>query len=237
MISGHNFGNNAAYGFLESVASIIGHLYPNLPPLSLLLAAFILSSGTVGAALSGALSQKRSISISFGVRSTPQKYLPSAYALSARIIKRLWDNWGSDAAGLRSNEVDLYNVNLPLADELLRPGGMEVCWTKIWCKSYAKLFKPQNGPQQETSRAGPGAETESQSANSHDASVPPTSSLLFTWSPEKIKYHAGPPPAEVAHGTDTWAVRSAKASVTPLRATFAAGGEGDEAVAGGVWQW
>ncbi|KAF8599135.1 sure-like protein [Ceratobasidium sp. AG-I] len=67
VISGPNFGNNTA-------------------------SAFILSSGTVGAALSGAVSQKCSIAISFGVRSAPQKYLPSAYTLSARIIKRLWDN-------------------------------------------------------------------------------------------------------------------------------------------------
>lgn len=80
------------------------------------IAAFVLSSGTLGAAMSGAISQTRSIAISYGTfhHPSPSKYTAPAHELAGRIIKRLWENWGTDKNGLRLNEVDLYNVNIPM---------------------------------------------------------------------------------------------------------------------------
>ncbi|KAG9125820.1 hypothetical protein FRC07_006048 [Ceratobasidium sp. 392] len=234
VISGPNFGRNTA-------------------------SAFTLSSGTIGAALSGALSQKRSIALSYGTfhHPSPPKYNQPAYTLSARIIKRLWENWGRDASGLRLSEVDLYNVNIPMVDALLEPEGMEVCWTTIWNNSYGRLFKPQSETRKQMSEAGPDAQapsvqsTPAQSPaplqpiahnNPHDIHTPAIpshlkqSQLLFTFSPD-MKNLVSPPLDKVPYGTDTWAVHHEKASVTPMRATFCPGGEGEETVAGSVWKW
>ena len=102
------------------------------------------------------------------------------------------------------------------------------------------LFKPQTQLQQETNRAGPGNEAESQgdssalptNTNSHDNSITPTSSLVFAWYQE-IKHLDRPPLDQVTYRTDMWALRNGKASVTPLRATFAAGGEDEGTMSGG----
>ncbi|KAF8598938.1 sure-like protein, partial [Ceratobasidium sp. AG-I] len=214
--------------------------------------AFTLSAGTIGAALSGALSQKRSIALSYGTfhHPSPPKYNAPAYALSARIIKRLWDNWGRDAAGLRFNEVDLYNVNVPMVDELLHPDGMEIRWTVIWSNSYARVHA--EAPSVASMPAQPTVPVQSQALNVHPHTLQPqdiTSALqpastnphdncqlIFTFSPD-MKNLVSPPLGKIPYGTDTWAVHHGKASVTPLRATFSAGGEGEGAVAGGVWKW
>ncbi|KAF9015184.1 survival protein sure-like phosphatase/nucleotidase [Cyathus striatus] len=60
--------------------------------------AFALSSGTIGAALSGSLSKVRSIAISYGtmVHPTPTEYFDPAHILGTKVIKHLWDNWGVD---------------------------------------------------------------------------------------------------------------------------------------------
>jgi hypothetical protein len=62
------------------------------------------------------------------------------------------------------------------------------------------------------------------------------SELVFTFSPD-MKHLVSPPLDKVPYGTDTWAVHHGKVSVTPLRATFCPGGEGEQAVAGNVWTW
>lgn len=256
VVSGPNFGRNTA-------------------------SAFTLSSGTLGAAMSAAISQTRSIALSYGTfyHPSPPKYNGPAHALAARIVKRLWENWGTDQNGLRLNEVDLYNVNIPMVDELLQPEGMEVCWTTVWGNSYGRLFKHQNETNKQFSGAGPDAQAPSvtstpaqasvplqtqplpvhpqpeppqngastpnnlaPNANPHDIHTPAIpghlqqSGLVFTFSPE-MKHLVSPPLDKVPHGTDTWAVHHGKASVTPMRAAFCPGGEGEETVPGGVWTW
>jgi tubulin---tyrosine ligase len=78
-------------------------------------AAFALSSGTIGAALSGALSLVRSIAISYGTfhHRTPQDFADPAHALAGKIVKKLWEEWGKDPEGNRNGEVDLYNGGFP----------------------------------------------------------------------------------------------------------------------------
>lgn len=71
------------------------------------LAAFALSSGTIGAAMSSSLSKVRSIALSYGtvLRPTPVKYFDPAHQLSLKIISYLWNNWGHDEGGLKDSEV------------------------------------------------------------------------------------------------------------------------------------
>ncbi len=106
------------------------------------LAAFALSSGTIGAALSSSLSVVRAIAVSYGtvLRPTPPTLFEPAHLLSLKIFKDLWDNWGKDS-GFPTDEVDLYNVNIPLIEQLLSPEGLKVCWTKMWRNRYGSLFK------------------------------------------------------------------------------------------------
>ncbi|CUA72717.1 hypothetical protein RSOLAG22IIIB_10251 [Rhizoctonia solani] len=120
--------------------------------------AFALSSGTIGAAMSGALSRVRSVAISYGnLRgASPSKYNAPAQALAGRIIKRLWENWGADKHGLRLNEVDLYNVNIPFTSQLTQPEGMEVCWTILRGNSYGQLFRSQEEIEASIGRAESG---------------------------------------------------------------------------------
>ncbi|CAE6432462.1 unnamed protein product [Rhizoctonia solani] len=248
VVSGPNFGRNTA-------------------------SAFTLSSGTIGAAMSGAISRMRSIALSYGTfhHPSPPKYNAPAHALAGRIIKQLWENWGTDKNGLRLNEVDLYNVNIPMVDELLKPEGMEVCWTTIWGNSYGRLFKLQSEGNKNISHAGPDApppaattttqsniplhnqlQQESQNGSLtsnhistpnphhvHTPSIPAhlqRSELVFTFSPE-MQNLVSPPLDKVPYGTDTWAVHHGKASVTPMRAAFCPGGEGEEVAAGTTWKW
>lgn len=57
--------------------------------------------------------------------------------------------------------------------------------------------------------------------NGNSEELPTTSGqLLFQFSP-KIDSLVNPPLDTLAHGTDAWAIHSARASVTPLRAAFA----------------
>ncbi|CAE6436985.1 unnamed protein product [Rhizoctonia solani] len=249
VVSGPNFGRNTA-------------------------SAFTLSSGTIGAAMSGALSRMRSIAISYGTfhKPSPVKYNAPAHALAGQIIKRLWENWGTDKNGLRLNEVDLYNVNIPMVDELLQPEGMEVCWTTIWGNSYGRLFKLHNESDKKISRAGPDAPPSTSTTpaqpnislhnqlqqGSHNGSLTPNQSistpdphrvhtpsipvhlqrseLVFTFSPE-MQHLVSPPLDKLPYGTDTWAIHHGKASVTPMRAAFCPGGEGEDTVGGTTWKW
>lgn len=52
-----------------------------------------------------------------------------------------------------------------------------------------------------------------------------------------MKHLVSPPLDKVPYGTDTWAVHHGKASVTPMRATFCPGGEGEATEAGKEWTW
>ena len=93
VISGPNIGHNAGRGSL-------------------------LSSGTVGAAMEGAVAGRRAISLSFpffnGWGGWSDGELEAAVDSSVALVARLWETW---APG-----VDVYNVNVPL-DHRGGPGG------------------------------------------------------------------------------------------------------------------
>ncbi len=175
-------------------------------------AAFALSSGTIGAALSSSLSTVRSIALSYGtvLHPTPTTLFDPAHVLGRDIIKHLWDNWGADAGGLRDGEVDLYNVNIPLVEGLLSEDGLKIYWTTMWRKSYGRLFKQLEA--ENPVAAGPDAPI--------IAGDTSPKGLSFKWSPE-MEGLINPAASSLPVGTDGWAIHMGSVSVTPLRASFA----------------
>lgn len=191
-----------------------------------------MSSGTVGAALSSALSRTRSIALSYGTveKPTPENLFEPAHVLSAKIIRYLWDNWGTDnGGGLRNGEIDLYSVNIPMIPGLLREDGLPIIWTRLWRNSYHRLFEaysperaaalehphPQAGPDSiETTPA----QTISQEAGGR-VSPKRIGGLQFEFSPD-MKDFINLPPSSLPEGSDSWAIEMGLVSVTPMRASF-----------------
>ncbi|CAL1695893.1 unnamed protein product [Somion occarium] len=177
-------------------------------------AAFAMSSGTIGAALSSSLSQVRSIALSYGtvLHPTPEELFEPAHLLSSRIVRHLWDNWGQDDGSLRNGEVDLYNINIPMVHGLLGDEGLKIYWTNIWRNSYGRLFKAHAVTGPVVCPAGPDS---LDSRNNGGTSQDP---LTFKFAPD-MKNLLDPASSPV--GTDGWAVSHGHVSVTPLRASFA----------------
>ncbi|ESK88895.1 cytoplasm protein [Moniliophthora roreri MCA 2997] len=185
--------------------------------------AFALSSGTIGAALAGSLSKVRSIALSYGtvIYPTPETFFNPAHTLSIKIINHLWHNWGSDEGGLRGNEVDFYNINIPLIQELLTEMGLNIYWTTMWRNSYGRLFKqiPTTGVPAKVNPAGPDAITSATRPVKEDSDMP-SGDLVFKWWPQ-MEGLIRPPASSLEPGSDGWAIHQGCASVTPLRASFA----------------
>ncbi|KAI0078901.1 sure-like protein [Panus rudis PR-1116 ss-1] len=188
-------------------------------------AAFALSSGTIGAALSSSLSKIRSIAISYGtvLHPTPTEYFDPAHKLGARIIQHLVENWGTDSEGLRDGEVDLYNINIPMVPALLTEEGLPIYWTRMWRNSYGRLFKAHAVTKPATSPAGP----DSLDADPFPTSAPGESTqqgdsgpLTFKFAPD-MTHLINPTKSMLPVGSDGWAISQGYVSVTPLRACFA----------------
>ncbi|KDQ63734.1 hypothetical protein JAAARDRAFT_119884, partial [Jaapia argillacea MUCL 33604] len=193
--------------------------------------AFALSSGTIGAALSSSLSQVRSVAVSYGtvIHPTPTTFHDPAHQLAGRIIHHLWQNWGKDDGGVRNQEVDLYNVNIPMIEGLLTEEGLRICWTTIWRNSYGRLFKahtPAEGKKlaRRGSSAGPDSSTSEPNMDDNlpnrEASPADVGRLVFKFSPD-MNNLITPPESMLPFGSDGWAMHKGFASVTPLRASFA----------------
>lgn len=205
VISGPNFGRNSS-------------------------TAFAMSSGTIGAAMSSALSQIRSVAISYGtvLHPTPNELFEPANILSGRIIQYLWNNWGKDVGGMRNGEIDLYNVNVPMIRELLNPKGIDVHWTHMWRNSYGQLFKAASthhatSTARDVPNKGPdvvGQYLAQQSESGGDMSKDESATLVFKFSPD-IQPLITPSVGSLPVGSDGWAIAKGYASITPLRACFA----------------
>ncbi|KAG8852049.1 hypothetical protein FRB96_008967 [Tulasnella sp. 330] len=222
VLSGPNFGRNTS---CERRRQVIKSSFTELEHLA---AAFSLSSGTIGAALSGCLSGTRAIALSYGTFKgfKPTKFTDDANVLACKIIARLWEDWGKDTEGLRNGDVDLYNVNLPMIPELGQPNGIEVVWTTVWRNAYGMLFKPKEEEHASRSmrEAGPDApqKTPDKPSTPVQSDELPTGStaLSFHFAPANMTSLVNPPLDKLPYGSDTWAILNAKASVTPLRAAF-----------------
>ncbi|TFK77077.1 sure-like protein [Pluteus cervinus] len=201
--------------------------------------AFALSSGTIGAALSSSLSGVRSIAVSYGtvLRPTPPTLFEPAHLLSLKILKDLWENWGN--SGFPPHEVDLYNVNIPLIEQLLSPEGLKVCWTKMWRNKYGSLFKAvsDNTDQRGVLAASPDSAPQDATSLSDAESNEPRHSLRFRFAPD-IAGLISPNPATLPVGSDGWALSKGWASVTPLKASFGEPGHpfADDNLKGRLWK-
>ncbi|CAG9466166.1 unnamed protein product [Pedinophyceae sp. YPF-701] len=83
--------------------------------------AAVLSSGTIGAAMEGALADVRSIAVSFpffaGFNNWPENEIEASVSVAAEICLKLWDTWPSalqDGPDACLPEHLVYNVNVPL---------------------------------------------------------------------------------------------------------------------------
>jgi len=184
-------------------------------------AAFALSSGTIGAAMSSSLSKKRSIAISYGtvVHPTPESYYEPAHILGCRIINYLWNNWGTDDCGLRDGEIDLYSVNIPLIADILSDEGLKISWTRIWRNSYGRLFKNVSEPSKDYSVNTSGPDAPTKTLTRAEQPQGETGDLMFKWAPE-MKGLITPSLNTLPVGSDSWALHQGWVSVTPLRASF-----------------
>jgi len=193
--------------------------------------AFALSSGTLGASLSSALSQMRSVALSYGTveKPPPPALFDPAHALAAKVVRHLWDNWGTDEGGLRDGEIDLYSVNIPMIHGLLGEDALPILWTRFWRNTYHRLFRtyaPERAAELEHAypQGGPGstipglAQTISQDA---EEVVPAkgVGNLIFKFSPD-MKGLIDLIPSSLPEGSDSWAFEKGFVCVTPLRASF-----------------
>jgi len=191
-------------------------------------AAFAMSSGTIGAAMSSALSQIRSIAISYGnvLHPTPNELFEPTHTLSIRIIQYLWNNWGKDVGGMRNGEIDMYNVNVPMIMELLNPAGLDVHWTHMWRNSYGQLFKaiPASeaaSTKREIPSEGPDMASQHPAEQTGDNVLKEgPATLVFRFSPD-VRALITPSLDSLPVGSDGWAIAKGYASITPLRACFA----------------
>ncbi|KAG2159884.1 sure-like protein [Suillus bovinus] len=192
--------------------------------------ALAMSSGTIGAAMSSALSQIRSVAISYStvLHPTPNELFEPANILSGRIVQYLWNNWGKDIGGMRNGEIDMYNVNVPMIMELLNPEGIDVHWTHMWRNSYGRLFKEVSTPDptattRDVPNSGPDLARQylaQQSEPGGDVSKDEPATLVFKFSPD-IQPLITPSLDSLPLGSDGWAIAKGHASITPLRACFA----------------
>lgn len=193
-------------------------------------AAFALSSGTIGAAMAGALAVPLagpsgprtfmpSIALSYGVveRPVPPRALQLAHEVAVGVCKRLFDDWGWEDVDKR-NPVQVYSVNVPLVTEAIERANRKVCFTTMWRNTYGQLFVPtQKAPQEETNWSAADKVQQSDDAESQQEVDGP---LRFRFAPN---FHPllHPSPDTMSEGTDAWAFYHGYTSVTPLLANFA----------------
>ncbi|RMD40302.1 hypothetical protein DV735_g4830, partial [Chaetothyriales sp. CBS 134920] len=200
----------------------IHHLFNDRPPIDLVLsgpnygrnttAVFALSSGTLGAAMEGAIHGKRSIALSyaFDSREHDLDIIKEASELSVRLVEKLVKEWPRD--------VHLYSVNVPL-----RKG---VSSTKI---VYAEMIQNQwvsgstyDEMPEETANGDPGKEEhnirDSEELN-HDAPAKTgvRNHVTYKWAPKFADVRNS---VEKSGKGDGWEVLQGNVTVTPLRANF-----------------
>lgn len=191
--------------------------------------AFALSSGTIGAALAGALSHIPSIAISFGLmegyKPPPAEMVNVAISETCKVVEQLWNlSFGNEESG---DKVDVYSVNVPLMPKIMREGGAIVEWTSQARTGYGRLFKSvaEKGvvdpagpaaipePINETVRVDyNGEENQLRVIKEHE-----TKPLKFAFGPNLSSLLS---PATLEKGTDNHALHAGHISVTPLRSAY-----------------
>lgn len=96
---------------------------------------YILSSGTVGAALEACTHGHRAIALSYEFRSLDHDFhqLKQAAKISVKLIRQLYENWHAG--------VNLYSVNVPLV-ELLNLHRTQVKYAPLLDNKWLSIYKP-----------------------------------------------------------------------------------------------
>ncbi|KAK9430521.1 tubulin-tyrosine ligase family-domain-containing protein [Lipomyces doorenjongii] len=196
----------------------IHHLFKDKGPVNLVLsgpnfgrnssALFILSSGTIGAAMEGALCGIPSIGLSFAYNSPilDPEHTKTACWLSVRLIKYLYDAWPND------DTVDLYSINIPLNAEL--SGETKIQYTHILENRWGSAFEYIEDTVLK-SATGELVEVADQVQPEIDDK---SGKLQFRWKPNLKAVHDGV--TEWPEGNDAYAIAHGFISVTPLRANY-----------------
>ncbi|CDK24830.1 unnamed protein product [Kuraishia capsulata CBS 1993] len=118
VISGPNFGRNST-------------------------ALYIMSSGTVGAAMEGALMNKRAIGLSyaFETKDIDEPILKEASKIAVKLVQQLYSNWSKDA--------DLYTINIPLRPDL-KLGTTVIQYAPILENRWTSLYTPKDESRSKT---------------------------------------------------------------------------------------
>ncbi|KAJ5167887.1 uncharacterized protein N7482_003481 [Penicillium canariense] len=184
-------------------------------------ALFALSSGTIGAAMEGAVCGKRSIALSyaFSSRNHDPVIIAEASEHSVKLIEYLCANW--------VDGVDLYSVNVPLEpgvsqNKVLYTAMLENRWTSGSC------FEPTDpttadDPELQEQRLREGevaGERPDPNGNTTDKPVgqPRIKHKHFKWAPNFQDVYRSV--EEGPAGNDGWVVKEQMTSVTPLKANF-----------------
>ncbi|EXJ82746.1 hypothetical protein A1O3_06561 [Capronia epimyces CBS 606.96] len=200
------------------------HVFNDKSPIDLVLsgpnygrnttAVFALSSGTLGAALEGAINGKKSIALSyaFDSREHDPEIIAAASKLSTRLIEKLVKDWPDD--------VHLYSINVPL-----RKGveDAKIVYAEMLQNSWVSGSSFQDLPE-EADDEDPNVEEqtirESSEANG-DATVSPPipkrAHRKFKWSPNFADVRKAVVDAQKGDG---WEVLQGNVTVTPLVANF-----------------
>ncbi|KAL6711389.1 hypothetical protein ACN47E_004323 [Coniothyrium glycines] len=200
-------------------------------------AVFALSSGTIGGAMEAAVCGVKSIALSYAFfdRNHDAKIITDASALSAKLIKHLFDNWDTNT--------HLYTVNVPLVENV---GERKILWTNMLQNTWksGSCFQVIDVPseadespaevegqirKQEATlgkkelRSNSDAQI-SESGGTSGADTPTTQPHMryshkhFKWAPLfKDVYESV---EQSQPGNDGWAVAQGYTSVTPMRANF-----------------
>ena len=201
---------------------------------------FLLSSGTVGAALEGAFGGRRAVALSFAffdrLQSYTAQHVDDACEAAVDVVLSLWQDWGPG--------VELYNVNVPLGCSR-HP---RVLHTHVLLDSYGAIYLPQSYRRLGGEEAGE-ADVDERAKEAVDSPLPPPASpTLPPHRPTLPGAAAGATGSVVAvegtevealshvveyrfnvamfnadwtalptyEGSDYWAVKSGVVSVTPL---------------------
>ena len=199
------------------------HLFKDRPPIDLVVSGpnygrnttslFVLSSGTLGAALEAACCGRKAIAISFAfnvkIGDKNPDYIQGACEMSAKLVQKLYDDWPT--------EVDLYNVNVPL-EKGARPNKIvydEVLENK-WSGSVFKQVSEDSG----ATKAGPEESRirEGRSVNGEVAGRTSTEgSRKYKWAPRFLDVMESSMKAQRGDG---WQIYQGCVSVTPLKANY-----------------
>ncbi|ODV86530.1 hypothetical protein CANARDRAFT_196499 [[Candida] arabinofermentans NRRL YB-2248] len=163
-------------------------------------ALYTLSSGTIGGAMEGCHHGKKAIALSYAYDKqsiTKPEILREASKISIKIIENLYNSWNV--------ETDVYNVNIPLHDDL-KLGKTKIFKTPIFENKWgSSLFKPINDTDSDTVQD-----------DIVDGSV--TKGQKFKWSPDFNKVHQT---IDASVGlSDGKVISEGFISVTALKAVF-----------------